>query len=457
MKLESTAALQKYFSDPTRGLALLFVVVCLSRIYFLDAGYGVNVDAWRVARTARDIATTGNYSVSRFPGYPVQEIACSWFWRGGPLALNGLTALLSAVATTAFAVSARKLGGRDWFLAGLALAATPIFFVSSVCSKDYIWALAFVMLSLHCVLSRRAVLAGLFLGLATGCRLTSLAMILPLGLLLSAGRFDSWRIAIRFGLTTMFVSALAFCPVWLRYGTGFLTFYNSHARPDWLTIFNRGSVEIWGGLGLAGLILAVIGLRWSQLNKTRSAATIAIALSLTIVIYGVAYLRLPDQAGYLLPIVPAILLGLCLFCRTTLFRVACACLLLSPWIGIAHNGFTSGAIFADRTERLQTMISIRNFVMFAESLPGENTFVVGGWEPLIAVMAPQLSLGRNRYAYVLSERDVADTIQANRQIYYSSLLIRQFNFRVTGIDLAQFGGQDLRALHERFVTAHAVP
>ncbi|MEP6604139.1 MAG: hypothetical protein ABJB69_09345 [Spartobacteria bacterium] len=73
------------------------------------------------------MAVTGEYSVSRFPGYPVQEIVCSWIWHGGPLALNGLTALLSAVAVTAFAALARKLGCRDWFLGGLALAATPIF------------------------------------------------------------------------------------------------------------------------------------------------------------------------------------------------------------------------------------------------------------------------------------------------------------------------------------------
>lgn len=70
------------FVQPARNphcqLALVLVVVLFSRLPFLDAGYGVNADAWRVARAAHEIATTGQYSVSRFPGYPIQEIVCLW-------------------------------------------------------------------------------------------------------------------------------------------------------------------------------------------------------------------------------------------------------------------------------------------------------------------------------------------------------------------------------------------
>jgi hypothetical protein len=45
-------------------MVLLFVLVFISRLLFLNAGYGANVDAWRVARAAYDIATTGEYSTS---------------------------------------------------------------------------------------------------------------------------------------------------------------------------------------------------------------------------------------------------------------------------------------------------------------------------------------------------------------------------------------------------------
>src|SRR4029077_611813 len=162
----------------------LAAIVALSRIPFVDGGYGVNVDAWRVARVARQIAVTGVYEVSRFPGYPFQEIVCSWFWRGGALALNGMSAFFSVAAAVAFTACAKKLKCRDAFLAGLAFAMTPIVFINSVTSKDYVWAIAFLLGSLLSVLSRQSLLAGTLLGLAVGCRITSGAMLLPLGLIL---------------------------------------------------------------------------------------------------------------------------------------------------------------------------------------------------------------------------------------------------------------------------------
>ena len=200
--------LRMAWRNPRLQLIALFALVLASRFPFLDGGYGANVDAWRVARAARDIAITGEYSVSRFPGYPVQEIVCSWLWRGGPVALNGITALFSAVSAVAFAMIARKLQFHNWLLAAVALATTPIFFVSSVCSKDYIWALAFVLLSLLGALHNRPVLCGILLGLATGCRITSLAMGLPLALILfgqPTGR-DRLRALLQFSVAAAIVA-----------------------------------------------------------------------------------------------------------------------------------------------------------------------------------------------------------------------------------------------------------
>lgn len=85
---------------------LIAVMVLASRLPFLGAGYGVNVDAWRVARAARNIALSGHYEASRLPGYPIQEIVSSWLWRGGPWALNGASAVLSVAALAGFAWSA---------------------------------------------------------------------------------------------------------------------------------------------------------------------------------------------------------------------------------------------------------------------------------------------------------------------------------------------------------------
>lgn len=92
---------------------LMLVCVALSQLPFLDAGYGMHVDAWRVARAGRHIAQTGEYEVSRFPGYPVHEIVFSCFWKGGPVASNALSAAFSLATVLATWLIARRLQCRD--------------------------------------------------------------------------------------------------------------------------------------------------------------------------------------------------------------------------------------------------------------------------------------------------------------------------------------------------------
>jgi hypothetical protein len=429
------------------GLTCLFAIVLFSRLPFLDAGYGVNIDAWRIARAAREIATTGQYSVSRFPGYPVQEIISALFWRGDAWALNALSALFGAIAAVAFAAIARQLGCRDWFLGGLALAATPIVFVSSVCSKDYVWALAFILLSFLSALNGRAGAAGVCLGIATGCRLTSAAMLLPIALVLSHGTAWSWRRLGKFALISAGVTVIVFLPVWSRYGVGFFTFYGNHGRPDWPVILARSTVEVWGALGLAAMAMAAAAAWTNRKNIRLTSWPLFGSLVLTIGIYGAAYLRLPDQAGYLLPIVPAVLLLICLFTPRRWLQIAFCCLLFAAVVEPTATGLRPGAILADHEERIRDLLKLRTFLRFAESFPGRNVFVVGASEPQIAVLAPRLQNGRNHYVYALDASGIETASALGQSVYYLPGM-REFNNRVTGIDLEQHGGLDLRRLSE---------
>ncbi len=435
--------------------------MALSRLPFLDAGYGVNVDAWRVARVAKQFSETGLYEVSRFPGYPAHEILCSWIWRGGPRALNGASAICSVAAVWAFVACARRLGCRDALLAGLALAMTPVFFINSVTAKDYVWALAFVLGSLFCALDQRPRLAGLLLGLAVGCRLTSAAMVFPLALILfgEMERPQRSHALVGFGLTTLATSLIVFAPVWLRYGTRFFTFYENHARPDWATITLRASSEVWGNIGLFGLGAALAGtaicywrapaLPSSPLNGRN--ALLRPALGLIIVIYGAAYLRLPDQAGYLIPIIPATLLLVASFAPRLCFQFCCLCLAIAPWLELGRDGLRGGPILADHCERIINLRNVTSCLNFAESLPGENVIVVGGWEPQIAVLTTDGRGSKNRYVYLLNPDQAIATRRSGHRIFYLPAT-RYFNLRVNGTDLARYG-QDLFALYQAKVMA----
>ena len=71
-------------------VVLLFLAVFSSRVPFLDNGYGIDSDAWRIARAGIKMAKTGEYSCSRKPCYPLPEIA---YWLMTPTSdrvFNGL-------------------------------------------------------------------------------------------------------------------------------------------------------------------------------------------------------------------------------------------------------------------------------------------------------------------------------------------------------------------------------
>ena len=167
------------------------------------------------------------------------------------------------------------------------------------------------------------------------------------------------------------------------------------------------------------------------------------ALALWLAITVAVYLRLPDQAGYLLPAVPAVILLAQQRAPRRAFQFACACLILSPFVDIGPKGVQAGPIFADRAERVYTLDQVKQFLGYAETLPGQNTIVVGAWEPIIATVAPHIAHGKNNYVYLLDDTALTAVLARNEQIFYAPRM-REFNQRIYGIDLAKYGGIDLR-------------
>jgi hypothetical protein len=424
----------------------VFAVIAASRWPFLTPGYGVEIDAWRVANTARSISHNDVYEISRFPGYPAHEIVCSWFWRGGPIALNGTSALMALLACAAVWSIARKLNTPNELLLIAALAATPAFYVSSVTTKDYVWALAFSWLALRLAMDGRAWPSGILLGLATGCRLTAAAMFLPVAIVLWSGKGRSRSSAIVGCAAATAVTALiCFLPVLRHYGSSFLLAY-AHARPDAAAIIERATLGVWGGIG--SLALAVgWGATLIRPRLKPAAASISAfdaALLVIIAVYSTAYLMLPDQSGYLLPLVPAVLLLLARFAPERVFQSVCIALVLVPFIDLNTRGLQAGAILADHRQRERSIADVQRFVQFAESaLPGENLIVVGGWQPLISALTPHV---HNHYIYLATAAELHRALERGWRIAYTSRVIRDFNYAARGVNLDAFAAIDLQRL-----------
>ncbi len=446
-----SAGYSELVARPVIATALLAVVVLVSRLPFLGTGYGIDADAWRVAWAAQSIAAGGEYIASRLPGYPVQELACSLLIKGGPWALNGASALFSVIAVIFFTMTMRSLGFKDHLIAGLALAFTPLVYVNSVNSMDYLWALAFMMASLYYVVTARWLIAGILLGLAIGCRITSAALLLPLAW------FVFWRkparplvSLLKLSLSALLIGAIAFMPLIFKYGWDFLTFAD-HSYPDPLRVIRMATVQVWGRFGLTVILAALVGLVvWKRVfagggKVSRLSPAAPTPWFLAIGVYLIIFLRLPHDAGYLIPVAPFVILLLAKYLRRRFFAILSFALALSCFVSICRsNGICKGAIIYDHAVRVQNMTFTRQALSTADRLPDKTIVVAGWWQPQIQVLLPFESPKRRAWVYLVEEPVINRLVDSGYAIYYLPGMDK-YNQQVHGIDLAKYGATSLLA------------
>jgi len=383
--------------------ALVTAVVFVTRLPFLGNGYGIDADAWRLVRAGQQLAQTGDYHTSRLPGYPIPEVSLAVLYHGGPWLTNGVSALLSGVAVAFFALVMRHLGNPYATLAAVGLALAPVVYVASVQTMDYMWALAFAMASVYTLTRDRPLLAGILLGLAAGCRVTSLVLLLPfLAYVLwpprppGLSRFLVKLIAASLGT---FLAAYAVVLVTLR----------GNVLPDLAPVHRtalataiRGTFDVWGVLGLLAIGGALVATIAVAIVRGRRAAYDArgygkvIAMcTVALVTYAAVYLRAPLDASYLIPALPFALLLLARIPRPA-FTVVCAALIVSPFVftltDVAAGPRTQrsvivrGRIFIDRNRRLGAMRTIHQIESACSDMHQPSVLVAGWYKPWLDVL-----------------------------------------------------------------------
>ncbi|HEY2953916.1 MAG TPA: hypothetical protein VGK89_01560 [Candidatus Eisenbacteria bacterium] len=476
-RLRAAAAAPPAPPPAKRSSAPLFLLVAglvaLTRLPFLGPGFGADPDAWRVAWAARVLATTGRYEASRFPGYPLQEMLSALIVRGGPLALNGASALLSAIGAGCFALALRRLGSRDAAIAALALASTPAVHLASLTAMDYAWALGFALAALALALGGRAALAGVLAGLAIGCRITSAGFLAPLALAFAHVVPPGSRLKAiaRFGAAAIAVAVLAWLPVMLTYGAGFLRFYES-GTPRLLYVIKNASVDLWGIPGTVALAAAVgallvRGARVPRETSAPGAPRLTAAWASGIAIYALAYLRLPIKAFYLIPVVPFALLLLAQRLPRPAFVAVCVALVASPWIlevsqpgRLDSPGWTTGTVrleaggrpwvldllhgpvLVDHARRERGMRYVDRALEAARRLPGESVVVAWDWLPQIRVRLGGKRDGRVEYVYRLTAAELAE-LRSRGAGLYDLAGAEEENVKVDGVSLRENGSRPL--------------
>lgn len=437
------------------GVALF---VFFSRLPFLDAGYGNDPDAWQMANVAQHLAHTGEYAASRLPGYPLPEFVYSLFslvGLGKPIIFNSATALLSSVGFLLFSLILKICGSKDYVLGGLALAFTPVVFINSTNSMDYIWALTFILASTFFVLIDKTLIGAVFLGLAIGSRVTSGVMLLPLIILIMRQhRKDNLRVLVGFSLVTCTIGALFYAPVFFKYGSGFLTFSGNY--PPLLWIVYSASVVVWGTIGVVALALIIVTklgpLKNNVIRTFRSTGNdedsreklLVAAWMLVIVLYLTAFLRLPHDGAYMIPIIPFVILLIHYFFPRGSFILLCSAIILSSFLlTIERNKITlAGPIFNDHQERLEKTDYVERYLSTANSLEHRSLIIAGPWLPQITAMMPADQNQSVKYVWLIGEPLLQSYIEQGYQIYYLSGQ-RELTIDYYGFDPEEIGARPL--------------
>ncbi|NNF02758.1 MAG: hypothetical protein HKN22_08735 [Bacteroidia bacterium] len=354
-------------------LFLFMVLVFLSRLPFLDLGYGSEEDAWGLYLTAKNIALNSRYEVSRLPGHPVQELFYAFIWNSGPKAFNVITALLGTLGLGFFVSTLRNIGIRNYFIAGLTLAFIPIIYIHSTNAMDYMWALSFAMASWYLVTERKYVLAGIALGIAAGCRITTLAMALPILLYIIeplSSKTSIKNIIVYLAATTI-TSVIVFVPVINNYGLGFFDYYKHWPYPPIALSLYKFTVASWGIIGFLDLLVALLIMFFVMLKRpfillNYRSNLVLLSAFVAIVLFTISFWMVPFKAAFIIPILPFVVLLLSIYLKEIHLKAFCFSMLISCFflglnaVGEKNSANHSNAAFLFEISGRQLAIDVWN-------------------------------------------------------------------------------------------------
>lgn len=290
------------------------VVGCvLAYLPFTVLGYGTDIDVANVLRAGRLVLRDGTYDISRRPGAFVHEVATALLDAvGGSVAVNLAGVAFAALALWSLHELVRDDGARWPGWATLLLAANPWFWLATTSLGDFVWALGLGLGGATAAHRGRRVLAGLLFGLAVGCRLSTL--ILVVGWLVAERLGDRshrppWRASAVTAAVVGVVGVAAFVPAWLDAGRSLDFLGHQPAFPGIGLNLGRWAVKNAAVIGVPAGIVFLLGIRRGFGALARWQASVVVRFAVLIVVASeLLFFRYPWKPVHLLPVVAGVAL-----------------------------------------------------------------------------------------------------------------------------------------------------
>jgi hypothetical protein len=440
------------FEKKNLSFVFLFVIVFISRLPFLWAGYGVEEDSWGIALEAYNTNRTGIYEPSRLPGHPFQELIYSALWGSGPLLYNGLCAFFSALGALFFALILKQLKFNSYVLAAFAFAFTPVFYISSTYTIDFAWSLTLTLIAFYFVLKKQYILSGVFLGLAIGCRITCGVMLLPFMLIiweddfrLNVMRF--FKISIPMGI----VAIILFIPIMQKYGLSFFMYYDQFPYPPFTKVMYKMILGVFGLIGTISLGVFLLQAVFNKKNQRIGEGfnhsldkKVIVASMVIIALYIVSYFRLPQKSGYMIPVIPFVILLFGYYLNHRNFTWLCWSFIVSSFFfGInltdAYRGadhsrqaivfnvsgqeiyidpFT-GPVCSDYSKRKQKIAFTNLVIERADTITSKTVIIAGWWyNEIMVTMIPKVSNKFVEFVSYIDAEKINNYYKDRYQLYY---------------------------------------
>jgi hypothetical protein len=293
---------------PPRSTLGLLITGFLLYVPFVFFGHGANVDSIQVAANGRRLMATGEYTPSRYPGFPAHELPSALLDHlGGASLSNAGTVGMALLGLYAFIRLQRQLDVPHRALLPLLLLTNPVFWTTATYTIDYVWAVALLLVGFTLIRDRRFFLGAVAFGLAAAARATSVGFA---GAVLAyewARDPTARRPLLATALIVSVIGVLAYAPTFWRYGILHL-YFGDWNTVDYLVNFVYGNLLFFGPQTVAVALIAAAtgGARVGDLPRDWR---LLIWMCLVLVVaYESLYLVAPLQVAYLLPLLPAVVL-----------------------------------------------------------------------------------------------------------------------------------------------------